>query len=159
MKRLFIAATIALLAMPALAQDKQREAQVGLLKCSVEGGAGFIIGSRKSMLCVFERSDGLPNENYMGRITKFGIDIGATAASTIAWAVFAPSNAVETTGRLAGTYGGLTGEATFGVGLGANALLGGFDKSVALQPLSLQGQTGLNIAAGVASLTLSAPSN
>lgn len=103
---------------------------------------------------MFERSDGLPNEIYSGVISKFGVDIGKTRTSNIAWAVFAPSKAVETTGQLAGGYGGISGEATIGVGLGANVLIGGFDKSIALQPFSLQTQIGLNIAAAVSSLTL-----
>ncbi|CTQ55337.1 hypothetical protein LP7551_03878 [Roseibium album] len=136
------------------AQEATREAQVGLLTCSVEGGAGFIIGSRKKLSCLFERSDGLPNETYSGVISKFGIDIGQTTASKIAWGVFAPSKAVANTGRLAGSYGGISGEVTVGLGLGANVLIGGFDKSIALQPLSLQTQTGINIAAAISSLTL-----
>jgi len=138
----------------ASAQEATREAQVGLLSCGVEGGVGFIIGSRKSLTCVFERSDGLPDEVYTGVISKFGIDIGQTTASNISWAVFAPSKAVETSGRLVGGYGGVSAEATVGVGVGANALIGGFDKSVALQPISLQTQTGVNVAAAVSSLTL-----
>lgn len=138
----------------AFSQETTREAQVGLLSCEVEGGTGLIIGSRKSLACVFERSDGLPNETYSGVISKFGIDIGKTRASNIAWAVFAPSNAVENSGRLAGNYGGISGEVTVGVGVGANALIGGFDKSITLQPLSLQTQTGVNIAAAVSNLTL-----
>ncbi|WJS05805.1 DUF992 domain-containing protein [Roseibium aggregatum] len=104
----------------AFAQGTIREAQVGLLSCEVEGGTGLIIGSPKSLVCVLERSDGLPNETYSGVISKFGI-MGKTRASKIAWAVFAPSNAVEISGRLAGNYGGISGEVTVGVGLGTNA--------------------------------------
>ncbi|MXN66932.1 DUF992 domain-containing protein [Stappia sp. GBMRC 2046] len=156
MRSLILAAFAALMFSPALAQEKTREAQVGILRCSVEGGGGFIIGSRKDLTCIFERSDGRPNETYTGNISKFGIDIGKTKASKLTWGVFAPSKAVETTGRLAGTYGGVSGEATVGVGLGANVLIGGFGESVALQPLSVQSQKGINIAAGIASLTLTA---
>jgi hypothetical protein len=39
-------------------------------------------------------------------------------------------------------------------GLGANVLVGGSSQTVALQPLSVQGQIGLDIAAGVGSLDL-----
>ncbi len=141
---------------PVHAQQATREAQVGLLNCTIEGGTGFIIGSTKALDCVFERSDGKPNEHYVGDIKKLGIDIGRTRTSKLSWAVFAPSKAIEEFGRLAGAYGGVSGEATVGVGLGANVLIGGFDKSVALQPLSLQVQEGLNIAAGIASLHLRA---
>jgi hypothetical protein len=141
---------------PVYAQQATREAQVGLLHCTIEGGTGFIIGSVKTLNCVFERSDARPSENYTGEIKKFGIDIGRTRISKLSWAVFAPSKAIEEFGRLAGSYGGVTGEVTVGIGLGANVLVGGFDKSVALQPFSLQAQQGLNIAAGISSLDLRA---
>jgi len=154
LKVLPVVMVLASLSGAAAAQEATREAQVGLLNCGVEAGTGFIIGSRKELTCTFQRSDGMPDEIYRGVISKFGIDIGQTTASNISWAVFAPSKAVETTGRLAGGYGGLSGEATVGVGLGANVLIGGFDKSIALQPISLQTQTGLNIAAAISSLTL-----
>ena len=139
---------------PVYAQQATREAQVGLLNCTIEGGTGFIIGSVKTLNCVFERSDERPSENYAGEIKKFGIDIGRTRVSQLSWAVFAPSKAIEEFGRLAGSYGGVSGEVTVGIGLGANVLVGGFDKSIALQPFSLQAQKGLNIAAGISSLDL-----
>ena len=151
---LVIAAFFAL--SPAFAQETTEKAQIGLLHCTIEGGRGFIIGSVKTMDCVFERADGKPNEKYSGDIKKFGIDIGRTKVSKLSWAVFAPSKAVSDYGRLAGSYGGVSGEVTVGVGLGANVLLGGFEESVALQPLSLQAQEGLNIAAGISSLELKA---
>ncbi len=154
--RIFLTILVTLFLSPAQAQQATREAQVGLLNCTIEGGRGFIIGSKKILDCVFERSDGKPNELYVGDIKKFGIDIGRTRVAKLSWAVFAPSKAVEVSGRLAGDYGGVTGEVTVGVGLGANVLIGGFDKSVALQPFSLQVQQGLNIAAGIASLHLRA---
>jgi hypothetical protein len=67
--------------------------------------------------------------------------------------VFAPTNRVGP-GDLAGTYGGVAASATVGVGLGANALVGGSNNTIALQPVSLQGQTGLSVAAGIAGLEL-----
>ena len=88
----------------------------------------------------------------MGSITKFGLDLGATAGGEMVWAVFAPTN--RKFGALAGDYGGATAEATVGVGLGANVLVGGSDRTVALQPVSVQGQAGLNVAAGVTDLRL-----
>ena len=125
--------------------------QVGILNCEVAGGAGFIFGSSKSLHCVFQRPG--PNEGYSGSIDKFGIDIGQTSKSVIQWAVFAPSKDMPRA-ALAGTYGGVTGEATIGVGLGANVLVGGLKNSIALQPISIQAQQGLNFAAGIATLTL-----
>lgn len=154
--RILLIVSLLLILAPAHAQQATREAQVGLLHCTIEGGRGFIIGSDKLLDCVFERSDGKPNELYSGDIKKFGIDIGRTKVSKLSWAVFAPSKGIAESGRLAGEYVGVTGEVTVGVGLGANALVGGFEESFALQPLSVQVQEGLNIAAGVASLHLKA---
>jgi hypothetical protein len=127
--------------------------QVGTLNCDVAGGIGLILGSSKSMTCVFHRADGAV-ENYAGSISKFGVDIGITGEQFMSWVVFAPGS-VEP-GALAGTYGGATAEATVGVGVGANVLVGGSGNSIALQPLSVTGQTGLNVAAGVAALSLRA---
>ena len=90
---------------------------------------------------------------YTGTIKKFGLDIGATQQAQIAWAVLAPTAHLPPR-SLVGSYGGISAEATIGVGLGANALIGGSAKSIVLQPLSVQTQQGLNIAAGVAALQL-----
>ena len=126
--------------------------EVGVLRCSVAAGVGFIIGSRKAVSCVFRHRGGL-DEYYQGRITKLGIDIGYTRHTSIVWAVLAPTANLPPA-SLAGRYGGVTAEATLGAGLGANALIGGSRRSVVLQPISVQGQTGLNVAAGVAGLVL-----
>lgn len=151
--RIPIIATALILAFQPFHAQAAGETQVGVLTCTVEGGSGFIIGSKKQLSCVFDRTNG-DTENYTGQISKFGIDIGKTKASLLKWGVFAVSTTVSEPGKLAGTYGGITGEATVGVGLGANVLVGGFENSVALQPISLQSQEGLNIAAGIAQLTL-----
>ena len=126
--------------------------EVGVLTCTVEGGTGFILGSSKDMSCEFKGIDDF-TETYTGNVKKFGIDIGQTDTTTIAWAVFAPTTELEA-GALEGDYAGLAAEATVGVGIGANALIGGFDKSIALQPFSGQVQEGLNIAAGIGTMTL-----
>lgn len=131
--------------------NAQGSMRVGVLECDVAGGVGFIFGSTKSLRCVYNPAGGRYQEVYTGRINKYGIDIGATSASRIVWAVFAPSSPGR--GALAGTYVGATAEATAGVGLGANALVGS-GNSISLNPLSIQGQTGVNVAAGVAGLTL-----
>jgi hypothetical protein len=130
----------------------QPAVEVGVLNCMVSGGAGFVVGSSKRLECVFEGSG--HRERYFGRINKYGIDLGATATGFITWAVFAPTaNGLEP-GALSGSYGGVSGEATVGVGLGANALVGGSKRSIALQPLSVGAQQGLNLAVGIAELTL-----
>ena len=93
-----------------------------------------------------------PREVYVGSISKFGLDLGATSGGEMIWAVYAPTN--RRFGALAGHYGGATAEATVGAGVGANVLVGGSNRTVTLQPLSVQGQAGLNVAAGVAGLDL-----
>jgi Protein of unknown function (DUF992) len=125
--------------------------KVGVLNCTVQGGVGLIFGSKKSMNCIFKRSGG-GSENYTGSVSKIGVDIGVTKKSYISWAVFAPGKVNR--GALAGRYAGGSAEATLGLGLGANVLIGGSKDSIALQPLSVQGQAGLNLAVGIAGLRL-----
>jgi hypothetical protein len=151
MKKIVLAAVLALglTASPALAASKG--VKIGMLTCNVDGGVGMIIGSSKGVDCVFEGTVG-KRERYTGSIGKLGLDIGVTGKGVMAWAVFAPGKLKA--GALAGRYVGASAEASIAVGLGANVLVGGSDKSIALQPLSIQAQTGLNLAAGVASLTL-----
>ena len=92
-------------------------------------------------------------EHYSGNINKFGVDIGYTQGGVIVWGVIAPTSSLAP-GALSGDYGGVTASATVGVGVGANVLLGGFNKSITLQPVSIEGNSGLNVAAGIAGVTL-----
>jgi hypothetical protein len=131
----------------------QARVEVGVLTCTVRGGTGFIVGSTKDLSCRFNRPG--RDEFYHGTISKFGIDIGSTKQSAIAWAVLAPTAKLPP-GSLSGNYGGVSAEATIGVGVGANALIGGSSKNIILQPLSVQAQQGLNLAAGIAALQLRA---
>jgi hypothetical protein len=153
-RKVALAAALALAAIsldPAAAQRPTR-AKTGVLNCDVSGGWGWIIGSQKAVNCVFIPDNGGPREAYVGTISKFGLDVGATSRSQMTWSVYA-----DTTGghaALAGDYGGATGEATVALGLGANVLVGGSNRTVALQPLSITGQVGLNLAVGVAELHL-----
>jgi hypothetical protein len=126
-------------------------ALAGGVNCHIEGGAGFIIGSSKDVNCEFKRISG-GREYYAGTIGKLGIDVGVTTDTVLGWVVFAPGKTKA--GSLKGTYTGASAEATIGLGVGANVLIGGFKKSINLQPISLQAQTGLNVAAGIASLHL-----
>jgi Protein of unknown function (DUF992) len=126
--------------------------KVGVLTCRVEGGAGFLIGSAKGVDCKYKPSSGGRAEHYMGSIGKIGLDIGITDDTVLGWIVVAPGKTKA--GALKGSYTGLGAEATAGVGLGANILIGGFRQSINLQPLSLQAQTGLNISLAITSLTL-----
>lgn len=127
--------------------------EIGVLNCKVEGGAGFIVASSKRLECVLERPIG--PERYYGHITKFGVDIGGTFEGMLSWAVLAPASSMPD-GSLEGSYAGLTGEATVGYGVSANALLGGSGRSIALQPVSVGAQKGFNLAAGIASMELTA---
>jgi hypothetical protein len=144
-----MAAAALALTQPASAQ--QSRVQVGQLSCSVSSGVGMIVGSQRNVSCNFKPDNG-PPEAYTGTMTKIGLDVGFTTGSAIIWTVFAGTN--RYVGMLSGTYTGAQAEATVGAGVGANALIGGSNRSVALQPLSVQGQTGLNVAAGIGSLEL-----
>ena len=136
-----------LLAVPAKADNGVK---LGMLVCDVSGSVGLILGGTESAICNFQGPNGL--ENYKGRITQVGLDIGVTTGAIMTWAVFAPGTVNR--GALAGTYAGATADAAFAVGLGANVLVGGSGKSIALQPVSIEGETGFNIAAGLATFKL-----
>ncbi len=150
MKHVVIASllTLGLVASPAMAKTGVK---VGMLTCDVAGGVGMIIGSSKAVDCTFKGNNGRV-EHYQGKLGKLGIDIGVTNDASLAWLVFAPGKVKK--GALKGSYNGASVQATVVAGLGANVLIGGFEKSINLQPLSVQGQTGLNIAAGLTSLSL-----
>jgi len=138
-----------LIGTPALADSGVK---VGVLTCNVDNGWGFVFGSSHALKCDYSPKSG-HSEHYIGNVSKFGVDIGYVESAVILWAVVAPSSNLAP-GALAGDYAGVTGGATVGVGAAANVLLGGFNKSVSLQPLSIEGNTGLNVAAGIASITL-----
>ena len=143
------------LAAGALASDTPAHAQglqVGILTCNVSSGFGFVFGSSRAVNCTFSPKGG-PPQHYVGSINKFGVDIGYLQGGVIVWTVLAPTaNLVP--GALSGTYTGATGSATVGVGIGANVLVGGSGNSIMLQPVSIEGTTGLNVAAGIAEMTL-----
>jgi len=126
--------------------------EAGLLTCNVARGWGFIFGSSRDVHCVYAPRPGVV-EYYVGTISKFGVDIGYTQDAIIVWEVLAPTT-TQAPGALAGGYGGVTGGATVGVGGDANLLVGGFNHSISLQPLSIEGNQGLNVAAGIAEINL-----
>jgi hypothetical protein len=140
----------AALATPAAAQGG---VAVGNLSCGVSSGWGFVFGSSRALNCTFAGAGGR-YEYYAGNIAKFGVDIGYTQGGVLIWTVIAPT-ANLAPGSLAGSYAGATASATVGVGLGANALIGGSGNTIALQPLSISGNTGLNVAAGIGAINLS----
>ncbi len=134
------------------AQAQGAGVRIGTLSCNVASGWGFVFGSSKALRCVLTPGPGHP-EHYYGRINKFGVDIGYTQGGVLVWAVFAPTVNVAP-GALAGDYAGATASATVGVGVGANVLVGGSNRTISLQPVSVEGNTGLNVAAGIGSITL-----
>jgi uncharacterized protein DUF992 len=140
--------------VPAIAHAQEQKATVrtGYLTCHVSSGWGFIFGSSRSLKCDYSMQTGY-TEYYTGSISKFGADIGYLSSAVMIWAVLAPTNNLGQ-GALAGHYAGATASAAVGVGAGAQVLVGGFKNSIALQPITIEGQNGLNVAAGVAALSL-----
>lgn len=151
-KVLSAVAGLAMAAAMTLPAQSAERVKVGTLTCDISAGIGVIIASKKNVTCTFRSAAEGATEVYTGSISKFGLDIGGTTGGRMVWAVYAPTSEIH--GALAGDYVGASGEATVGVGLGANVLVGGNNRTIALQPVSLQGQTGLNVAVGVAGLTL-----
>jgi len=159
MRRSFILARVAItltmlvaLFAAAHAQQPMQRVQVGVLECRGGASIGFIVGSVTNLGCVL-RVEGMPEDRYVATIRKVGLDLGITQESALAWGVYAPVARLGP-GDLSGNYAGAQGSASVGVGIGGNALVGGSANSIALQPLSVQGQVGLNVAAGLESLEL-----
>jgi len=154
MRRLstLLVAAVAIVAPSLFAQAQSGRTQVGVLECRGGTNVGLIVGSVTNLGCVF-RSQGRPDDLYTARVTKIGVDIGITTETALSWAVFAPTAQLGM-GDLSGNYAGVDASAAVGVGLGGNAMIGGSSNSFALQPLSVQGQTGLSVAGGVQSMEL-----
>jgi hypothetical protein len=134
------------------AQQPSERVRVGVLECRGGASIGFIVGSVTNLGCVL-RAEGMPEDRYIATIRKVGLDLGITQESALAWGVYAPVARLGP-GDLSGNYAGAQGSATLGVGVGGNVLVGGSANSIALQPLSVQGQVGVSVAAGLESLEL-----
>jgi hypothetical protein len=137
-------------ATTAMAQER---VQAGILDCR-GSTSSFVLGSVTQLGCTFRPAAG-PAESYQATIRRFGVDIGVAQQIAVSWGVFAPTRGLQR-GGLAGNYAGGSASATVGLGVGANALIGGSGNTIALQPLSVQGQTGLSAAAGIADMELRA---
>lgn len=144
---LFAAATI----IPA--QAAPAKVVAGTLTCQGKGTVGYIIGSKEQLSCLYNPTGNGRKQRYAASITKYGLDIGAKGESTLVWTVLGSTVDLPST-ALEGSYGGVSADASVGIGGGANALVGGSSDSVVLQPLSVQGQTGVNLAVGVSELSL-----
>jgi hypothetical protein len=149
---LVLLAPAATFVSPANAQNPPGTS-VGTLTCNMAPSIGLLFGSRQRMACRFQPSGPFPPQAYVGVMGTIGLDVGITAAGVMAWGVFAPT-AGPAYGALAGTYVGASGAIGVGVGVGANLLFGGTGRSIALQPLSVEGSVGINLSLGVSSLTL-----
>jgi hypothetical protein len=163
MKKIVLATAIAALAVAPVAHAEAKRShkhmataqkeRVGTLSCEIEGGIGLVIGSSKAVSCEFRQRSG-DVERYTGTIGKIGLDVGVTGKQYLSWIVFNTAESRVGDGALSGNYVGASASAAVGVGLGANALIGGNAKNFALQPLSAQAGTGINLAAGIANLQL-----
>jgi Protein of unknown function (DUF992) len=154
-RRLVVAVGLLTLMLGAIFMAPSAHAQgvrVGALTCNVSSGFGFVFGSSRTLNCTFSGTGGRI-QHYVGTINRFGVDIGYIRGGVLVWGVLAPTTNVGPC-ALAGNYGGATAQATVGVGAGANVLVGGSANSISLQPLSIEGTTGLNVAAGIASISL-----
>ena len=143
MNKFVAAAAVAAMSLTAVPAMADSQVQVGVLECDVEAGVGYIFGSSKAVSCEFQRK-GYKTEVYDGSIDKLGIDLGVTAGGKIVWLVFAASKDSVSKGSLAGNYVGASAEASLGLGIGGNWLIGGSKKSIALQPWSVTGTIGVN---------------
>jgi hypothetical protein len=143
-------ALFGLTAAPAMAQSGVK---AGLLSCRTGPSVGLIVGSHQRIHCRFDPDNGSPSEAYSGSITRVGLDVGIRAGGVMGWAVYAPTTAIHHN-ALIGHYVGASGDISLGVGAGGKLLVGGSHHTVSLQPLALSGQVGVNLALGVAGLTL-----
>lgn len=145
------ALAVGALAAALVAAPAEARIRAGVLTCTVAPGVSFIVGSQKSVNCDFKSASGR-RERYSGRITRIGLDVGFTTGGRIVWAVYAPAK--RGPGALAGVYGGASAEATIAGGVGANVLVGGFKRSITLQPVSVGAQEGYDLALAVSGLEL-----
>jgi hypothetical protein len=151
--RLLFASVI--LALCGGSASAQSYAKAGVLSCDVSAGIGMILVQKQRLNCLFTNQQGGPPEAYVGAITEYGVALGEVAAGHLVWGVLSSIEGVPH-GALAGTYAGVGAEATVGVGAGANALIGGSQRAFSLQPLSVEGQVGVNVAAGITAIKLEA---
>lgn len=152
-KPLIYSAVIAVLAgLGAHSVYAAEHVEAGRLDCDVSAGLGVIVGSQQETNCVFTPADGAAKEDYTGKITEFGLDIGEISKAKLSWLVFAPASRDKA--ALSGTYTGIAADAALGVGVGAKVLGGGQHGTIALQPIALQAEEGVNVAVGITALTL-----
>jgi hypothetical protein len=151
-RRLTCAAAFSVAALAFTTAAQADGVKVGVLTCHESSGWGLIFGSSKDLRCHYAGGPGR-GERYTGTVSKFGVDIGYTSGGVIIWDVLAPNTGIAR-GALTGEYAGAQASAAVGAGVGANVLVGGLERSITLQPVSIEGETGLNVAAGIGAISL-----
>jgi hypothetical protein len=141
-----------IIALTSAAAHAQVSGQVGTLNCDVSRGIGLFVVEKQKLNCVFTDNSGAV-QNYTGSIDQFGVALGEVSGGHLVWGVVAAASGVPV-GALAGTYAGVGANASIGLGAGANVLVGGTGRAFSLQPLSVEGQEGINIAGGITTVTL-----
>ena len=116
---------------------------VGTLECRSPGGVSLIV-AYKGYDCRFFSAWGRAYP-YSGRLTSLGLQAGVTHDEVLVWRVYAPTSRVDHT-ALRGNYAGAHAGATFIIGLGANVLVGGSDRTIMLQPISVEAKRGFGFA-------------
>jgi len=152
MNTLALISAFSLVTLVSFSNANAEHAEVGKLDCDVSAGIGVIVGSKQDVRCTFQPSQGGASESYVGNISEFGLDVGTVAEGKMSWLVYTAT--ARGKDALAGTYRGATADVSLGLGGGVNVLLGGNGDSLSLQPVSLEGNEGLNLAVGVTALTL-----
>ncbi|MBY5705723.1 DUF992 domain-containing protein [Rhizobium leguminosarum] len=152
MRKLPFYAAASIFMMAATTASAAEHISVGKLDCDVSAGMGVIIGSEREVNCSFTPTADGNLENYSGKITEFGLDIGTISEAKLEWLVYAPASRQQD--ALSGTYAGVSADAAVGLGLGAKILVGGQQGTVSLQPVSIEGDVGFNVAVGISALSL-----
>jgi hypothetical protein len=152
MRQIIMLTALSAVTLLGVSAAKAEHAEAGTLNCDISAGLGVIIGSKQDVNCLFQPTGGGKAERYVGNITEFGLDIGEVDKGKMTWLVY------TSTGRgkdaLAGTYRGATADASLGLGGGVSVLVGGSGDSLSLQPVSVEGEEGVDLAVGVKALTL-----
>jgi hypothetical protein len=127
--------------------------QIGILSCDISKGIGMFVVEKQKLSCTFKQNNGGNIDNYTGSLDQYGVAIGEVASGHLIWGVVAATSGLPA-GALAGTYAGVGANASIGPGAGANILVGGTGRAFSLQPVSVEGQEGINFAGGGTTVTL-----
>jgi uncharacterized protein DUF992 len=152
-RNLLVMFALSIFVGPVLAQSGKPWTQVGMLTCKLNPSIGFIIVGHQPMECRYVPGAGGPSQAYDGALNTVGVSLGVTSGGVLSWAVLAPTDGVPA-GALAGEYVGASADAAFIAGVGANVLIGGSNRTIALQPVSVEGSVGANVTAGLSALKL-----